>query len=93
LIRNSVDLELKPDRVAEKIKEGKTRRVDPARPGQKLDCDPLTFVFLLKRRHFDFFKKLTRATRSKSGTQALDRAGSKNYAKNSSFMFSSKLHQ
>jgi hypothetical protein len=31
--------------------------VDPARPGQKLDCNPLTFVFLLKRCRFDFFKK------------------------------------
>ena len=39
-------------RVEEKIGEGKTRR-DPTRPGQKLDCNPLTFVFLLKRRRFD----------------------------------------
>jgi hypothetical protein len=40
------------------------------------------FFFLLKRHHFDFLKKLTRmiqATRSKPGTRALDRAGSKNY--------------
>ena len=44
------------------------RRVNPARPGQKLGCNPLIFIFdfllkqrrfdfLLKQRHFDFFKK------------------------------------
>jgi hypothetical protein len=34
-----------------------TQRVDPARPGQDRVANPLTFVFLLKRRRFDFFKK------------------------------------
>jgi hypothetical protein len=38
---------------------------DLASPDQKLGCNHLTFVFLLKRRRFDFLKKkeLTRATR------------------------------
>jgi hypothetical protein len=58
-------------RVEEKIGKGKTRR-DPVRPGQKLVCNPLTFVFLLKRRRFDFKNKLTRATRSKPGIRVLD---------------------
>ena len=55
-----------------------TRQVDPARP----DCNPLTFVFFFKKRHrFDFFKKIEsiRTTRSKPGTQALNRIGFKNY--------------
>jgi hypothetical protein len=53
-------------------------------PGQKPGCDPLTFIFfLLKRRRFDLKKKLTRMTRSKPGTWALDRAGPENYAHNS----------
>ena len=55
-------------------------------PGTRLTrqdptSNPLTFIFflfffLLKRRCFDFFKKknLTRPTRSKPGTRALDRA-------------------
>jgi hypothetical protein len=40
-----------------KIGEGKIR-CDPAIPGQKPDCNPLTFVlfFLLKRRRFDLKK-------------------------------------
>jgi hypothetical protein len=61
-------------RVEEKIGEGKTMRdpVDPVRPGQKLVCNPLTFVFLLKRRRFDFKNKLTRTTRSKPGIRVLD---------------------
>jgi hypothetical protein len=29
--------------------------IDPTRSYQKLDCNPLTFVFLLKQRRFDFF--------------------------------------
>jgi len=45
------------------------------KPGKKLDCNPLIFVFLLKRRHFDL-KKLTR---SKPETRTLNRTGSKNY--------------
>jgi hypothetical protein len=50
---------LEPGRVKEKTREGKTLcdPVDPSRPGQKPGCNPLTFVFLLKRRRFDFFKK------------------------------------
>jgi hypothetical protein len=57
-------------------------RQDPARPGQKPGCNPLTFIFLLKRRRFDFLKKkLTRATRSKHETRALNRTESKNYGK------------
>jgi hypothetical protein len=54
-----------------KIEKIKTRgdpvtRHDPARPGQKLSCNPLTFVFfLLKQRRFDFLKipELTWITR------------------------------
>jgi hypothetical protein len=54
-----------------------TRWVDPARPGQKPDCNPLTFVFLLKRRRFDLKKKeLTQMTRSKPETRILNRTGS-----------------
>jgi hypothetical protein len=44
--------------------------------------------FLLKRRRFDFKKKLTQATPSKPGTRALNQAGhqagSKNYGSNNS---------
>jgi len=54
--------------------------IDPTRPDQDPVANPLTFiffVFLLKRRRFDFFrKKLNRPTRSKPGTRALNRAGS-----------------
>jgi hypothetical protein len=44
---------------------------DPARPGQKPGCNPLTF-FLLKRYFFDFLKKIEidlddPVTRSKPG--------------------------
>jgi hypothetical protein len=60
-----------------------TWRVDPARPDQKPGCNPLTFVFffLLKRRHFNFFKNDSDdlVTQSKPKTRALDRAGSENY--------------
>jgi hypothetical protein len=38
-----------------KIKEEKTRWVDPA-TGQKSNYNPLTFVFLVKQRRFDFKK-------------------------------------
>jgi hypothetical protein len=31
---------------------------DPTRPDQKPGCNPLTFVFLLKRRRFDLKKKI-----------------------------------
>jgi len=48
----------------------------------------LTFVFLLKRHRFDFFKKkidpADPVTRSKPGTRALDRAGFENYVINAS---------
>ena len=66
----------------EKEKPGVTRWVDPARPDQDPVVNPLTFffVFLLKRRRFDFKKKRTDpanlVTRSKPGTRALDRARS-----------------
>jgi hypothetical protein len=30
----------------------------PTKPGQKLGCNPLTFVFLIKQRRFDFLKKI-----------------------------------
>jgi hypothetical protein len=75
---------LEPSRVEEKTREGKTRcdptdPADPTRPG----CKPVDFCFflffLLKRRRFDFKKKLTRPTRSKLGTRVLDRTGSSNY--------------
>jgi len=53
---DSADPGLELGRVEEKIEEGKNR-CDPARPDQKLGCNPLTFVFfLLKRRRFDFKK-------------------------------------
>jgi hypothetical protein len=59
-------------RVEEKTGKGKTR-CDPARPGQKLGCNPLTF-FLLKRCRFIFIvlKKLTRATLSKLEIRVLN---------------------
>jgi hypothetical protein len=41
------DLGLKPGRVEEKIKKEKTR-CDPVKPDQKLGCNPLIFVFLIK---------------------------------------------
>jgi hypothetical protein len=56
----------------EKEKLGVTRLTQ-----QDSVANPLTFVFLLKRRRFDFLKKkLTRPTQSKPGTQALDWVGS-----------------
>jgi hypothetical protein len=45
-----------------KEKLGVTRRGNPARHGTKLGCNPLTFVFLLKRHRFNS-KKLTRTIR------------------------------
>ena len=53
-----VNPRLEPGRVEEKIGEGKTQ-CDPARPGQDSVANSLTFVFLLKRRRFDCFKKRT----------------------------------
>jgi hypothetical protein len=56
-----------------------TRRVDPAKPGQDPVVNPLTFVFLLKRRRFDYKKRIDPTdpvTRSKPGTRALNRAWS-----------------
>jgi hypothetical protein len=47
--------------------------VDPAKPG----CKPVDFVFLLKRRHFDFFFKNNPAEpmiQSKPETWVLNRA-------------------
>jgi hypothetical protein len=63
LTRDLADPGPKPGRVEEKRRKEKpgvtrlTQRVDPARPGQDRVANPLTFVFLLKRRRFDFFKK------------------------------------
>jgi hypothetical protein len=39
---------LEPGMVEEKVGEGKTRSdaVNPARPGQKPGCNPLTFFFI-----------------------------------------------
>jgi len=56
-----------------------TRRVDPAKPGQDPVANPLTFVFLLKRRRFDYKKRTDPTdpvTRSKPGTRALNGAWS-----------------
>jgi len=70
---------LEPGRVEEKMGEEKTW------------CDPvknlvatrwLLFFFLLKRRHFNFFKKINPddpVTGSKPETRALNRAGSENH--------------
>jgi len=67
------DLRLKPGRVEEKIKKKKTR-CDLVKPNQKLGCNPLIFVFLLKQRRFD----LKNLIRLKPGTPALNKAGSEN---------------
>jgi hypothetical protein len=71
-IRDPADPRLEPGRVEEKIEEG---------PGKKPGYNPLTFVFfLLKRRRFDFLKKLDPddpVTRSKPGTWVLNRTGLK----------------
>jgi len=48
---------MEPGRVEEKIGEGKTQR-DPVIPGQKPSCNPLIFIFLLKRYRFYFFFKI-----------------------------------
>jgi len=54
------------NRVGLKKKQGKKKLgvpqwVDPIKPCQKSGCNLLTFVFLLKRRRFGFFFKLTRS--------------------------------
>ena len=59
---------------------------DPARPSQKLNYNPLTFIFLLLKRFcFDFKKKQfdpdNLVTWSKPGTRVLDLIGSENYDK------------
>ena len=48
--RDLTDLGLEPSQVEEKTGEEKTK-CDPARPGQKLGCNPLTLGF--------FFTKMT----------------------------------
>jgi hypothetical protein len=68
-------LGMEPGRVEEKIREGKTQR-DPAIPGQKPSCNPLIFIFLLKRYYFIFFFKLTWL---KLRIWILNRVGSENY--------------
>jgi hypothetical protein len=56
----------------------------PGKTWLKTRLQPIDFCFfLLKRHHFDFLKKIWLGDRSKLGTRALDRAGSKNYAENS----------
>ena len=56
---------------------------NPVWPGQKPDCNPLTFVFLLKRRRFNF-KKIWPGdpvkTRNPGLGRVSHRTGSKNYA-------------
>jgi len=54
--RDLADPGLEPGRVKEKIRERKTRCDLAGWPGQKPGCNMLTFVFLLKWRHFDFKK-------------------------------------
>jgi len=67
-----------------KTKKVKTQS-DPARLGQKLGCNLLNFISLLKRRCFDFFKKmkLTLTTRSKLRIQTLGRVNHRAGFKNS----------
>ena len=65
------------------------KRHDPVWPGDPVDlakpgCNPLTFFFFTKTTPFWIFFKIgidstDPVTRSKPGTQALDRAGFKNY--------------
>jgi hypothetical protein len=82
--RNSIDLELEPDRVEEKTGEEKTRcdlanSIDWPGDCQKPSCNPLTFVFvfLLKTMSFWFFlKKLTQTTRTKPEFWTMLAAGS-----------------
>jgi len=75
------DPKLELGRIEEKKKKKKTWR-DPADP-TRFSCNPLTFIFfLLKWRRFDYKKRIDPGdpmTRSKPGTRALKRAGSKNY--------------
>jgi hypothetical protein len=50
---NLADPKLEPGRIKEKTRKKKpgvirlTRWVDPARPGKKPDCNPLTYVYFL----------------------------------------------
>jgi hypothetical protein len=81
-----VDLGLKSGRVEKKQEKKKVvwprwpnDLVDPTRSSQKPGYNPLTFIFLLKQRQFDFFKKIDQVTRSKPETRVLDRIESKNY--------------
>jgi hypothetical protein len=56
---------LKPGQVEEKTRKGKilVGPGDLAIPGQKFSSNTLIFVFLLKQRRFDFFKKKNRSGR------------------------------
>ena len=71
---------VEPSWVEEKIEEEKTQWVDLVK---NLVATRWLLFFLLKRRRFDLKKKLTRMTRSKPRTWALDRAKPENYAHNS----------
>jgi len=62
-----VDPGLEPGRIEEKIEKIMTRcdsadpvdwPDDPEKPGQKLGCSPLTFVFFMKMTSFWFFFKI-----------------------------------
>jgi hypothetical protein len=74
-IRDPANPGLEPGWVEEKIEKEKTRYdpVDPARPGQKSGCNPLTFFLL---------KQLTRTTWSKPRTRFLDQVGHRNEFEN-----------
>jgi hypothetical protein len=66
------------NRAGLKKKQGKKKLGVTRLTRSKTRLQPVDFCFLLKRRRFDL-KKLTRATRSKPRTRALDSVGSKNY--------------
>jgi hypothetical protein len=83
--QDQADPGLESGRVEEKTGEEKTRYDLATRSKTRLQ--PVDFFFfLLKQRRFDFLKKQIDmddpVTWSKSGTRALDRAGSKNYGEN-----------
>ena len=68
----------------------------PGKTRSKTRLQPVDFCFFfLNQRCFDFFKKKIDpgdpVTRSKPRTRILDRAGSKNYAREGSFPFSKVL--
>jgi len=76
-----VDPGLEPGQVDEKIEKVMTRRVDPVTRLTRQNPVATRWLFFIKTTPFWIFFKygLTRSTRSKPGTQVLDRAGFKNY--------------